>query len=70
MENVTPEQIENTTKQIRQGKKVNQQIKTLKWRNIKKIQGVCQKKEKNLTQKQRNERGNIKTNNSNEKHRY
>ena len=53
MENLTPEQTKNTSiKQIRQGKEVNQQNQNPEMENLKKIQGIRQKKGKNLTQKQ------------------
>ena len=45
MENLTPEQIKNTSvKQIRQGKEVNQQNQNSEMENLKKIQGIRQRK--------------------------
>ena len=45
MENLTPEQIKNTSiKQIRQGKEVNQQNQNSEMENPKKIQGIRQRK--------------------------
>ena len=45
MENLTPEQIKNTLiKQIRQGKEVNQQNQNSEMENLKKIQGIRQRK--------------------------
>ena len=45
MENLTPEQIKNTSiKQIRQGKEVNQQNQNFEMENLKKIQGIRQRK--------------------------
>ena len=44
MENLTPEQIKNTSiKQIRQGKEVNQQNQNSEMENLKKIQGIRQR---------------------------
>ena len=45
MENLTPEQIKNTSiKQIRQGKEVNQQNQNSEMENLKKIQLIRQRK--------------------------
>ena len=45
MENLTPEQIKNTSiKQIRQGKEVNQQNQNSEMENLKKMQGIRQRK--------------------------
>ena len=45
MENLTPEQIKNTSiKQIRQGKEINQQNQNSEMENLKKIQGIRQRK--------------------------
>ena len=52
MENLTTEQTENTIKQIIQGKQVNQQNQNPEMEQPHML-GICQKKGKKLTQKQR-----------------